>query len=85
MAPEYSKAAKQLKANNPQIILAKIDSTANQALAQKFSVQSYPTLRFFINQTDIEYKGGRTEKDIIGWINNKTLDVTTEINNNEQF
>lgn len=40
--------------------LAKVDATAESSVAEKFSIQGYPTLKFFINGQPIDYEGGRT-------------------------
>ena len=68
LAPEYSKAAKKLKANNPPIHIAKVDATVNSKLASKYKVEGYPTLKYFINKSPLEYSGGRTEDTIVSWV-----------------
>ena len=47
IAPEYAKAAKALKANNPSYVLAKVDSTENKKITDKFGVKGFPTILFF--------------------------------------
>lgn len=34
-------------------------------------MKGYPTLKFFIDGKPGEYNGGRTEKEIVSWINRK--------------
>lgn len=45
LAPEYEKAATELKAKG--VTLAKIDGSAEQALAQQYGIKGFPTLFFF--------------------------------------
>jgi protein disulfide-isomerase A1 len=47
LAPEYSKAARRLKENNPPYAIAKVDVTENAKLGERFSIQGFPTLKFF--------------------------------------
>jgi protein disulfide-isomerase A1 len=65
--PEYSAAAETLK-DETDIALAKVDATIEEKLAQKFQVQGFPTIKLFRNGKDSEYQGGRTAKDIAGFL-----------------
>jgi thiol-disulfide isomerase/thioredoxin len=47
LAPEYAKAAKRLRENNPPYYIAKVDATENKALAERFGIKGFPTLFFF--------------------------------------
>ena len=57
LAPEYMKAAADLKPEG--IPLAKVDATAETALAQQYNVTGYPTLFVFRKGIKYEYNGGR--------------------------
>ena len=47
------------------IPLATVDATVEPDLAKRFDVTGYPTLKIFRNGRVSEFKGGRTEKDIV--------------------
>lgn len=48
LAPEYAAAATILGAQNPPLYLAKVDTTENNALGERFEVKGFPTLLWFV-------------------------------------
>lgn len=72
LAPEFSKAAATLKQLDTPIPLAKLDATESPEAAKKHGVQGYPTLKFFVKGSPIEFNGGRTADEIVNWIKKKT-------------
>ncbi|XP_072398502.1 protein disulfide-isomerase-like [Diabrotica undecimpunctata] len=68
LAPEYAKAAKQLKKQESTIKLGKVDATAEKNLTEQFNVRGYPTLKFFRNGSPIDYSGIRLADDIVNWL-----------------
>ncbi|XP_015709697.1 protein disulfide-isomerase A4 [Coturnix japonica] len=64
-APEYEKIAKTLKENDPPIPVAKIDATAATALASRFDVSGYPTIKILKKGQPVDYDGSRTEDAIV--------------------
>ena len=79
LAPEYEKAATQLKAQaltgGVTASLVKIDATKEEALAKKYGVSGYPTLFWFVDGKKSEYDGGRTADTIIEWITDAVTDA----------
>lgn len=59
MAPEYAAAATELKAE--KVALAKVDATEENELAEKYEVQGFPTVYFFIDGVHKPYPGQRTK------------------------
>lgn len=57
LAPEYSKAARDLQKHG--IFLAKVDATEEDELAKQFGVSGYPTLKLMRYGNVYEYTGPR--------------------------
>jgi len=72
LAPEFAKAAGILAEKESAIKLAKLDATEEGAVAEKFEVRGYPTLKWFKNGKAGEYGGGRTADTIVSWVEKKT-------------
>lgn len=49
MKPEYEKAATIMKENKIAGVLAALDATKEQGIAQQFGVRGYPTVKYFSN------------------------------------
>lgn len=60
-APEYEKIASTLKENDPPIPVAKIDATSESALASRFDVSGYPTIKILKKGQAVDYEGSRTQ------------------------
>lgn len=72
LAPHFDEAAERLS-NNPNIIIANLDSTLNEVA--DVEITGYPTLKFWgkdKSQPPIDYNGGRTADGIIQWLKEHT-------------
>lgn len=68
LAPEYAKAAKELKTKLPNVKLGKVDATVETEIAEKANVQGYPTLKFYREGKVIDFNAGRTSEAIVSWL-----------------
>uniref|UniRef100_A0A0D9VB03 protein disulfide-isomerase n=1 Tax=Leersia perrieri TaxID=77586 RepID=A0A0D9VB03_9ORYZ len=71
LAPDYAAAAADLAPLSHEVALAKVDATEDTDLAQKYHVQGFPTILFFIDGVPKDYTGPRTREAIVSWINKK--------------
>ncbi len=70
LAPIYDEVGKRLKANT-NLVIAKIDSTANEIDVPNVSVKGFPTLIFFKGNDKshpIKYEGGREADDFVNYL-----------------
>jgi protein disulfide-isomerase A1 len=72
LAPEWAKAAGSLNAEGSEIRLGKVDATVQTELGERFKVRGYPTIKFFLDGTPVEYAGGRSADEIVGWVKKKS-------------
>mmetsp|Transcript_4043 Transcript_4043/g.14350 ORF Transcript_4043/g.14350 Transcript_4043/m.14350 type:complete len:392 (+) Transcript_4043:72-1247(+) len=71
LAPEYEKAAAELKTLDPPLHLAKFDAAdeKNKAIASKYGIRGFPTLKIFKKgQEPIEYEGPRDAAGIVKYV-----------------
>ncbi|CAL9203793.1 unnamed protein product [Musa hybrid cultivar] len=69
LAPEYAAAATALRGED--VVLAKVDATEENELAQRFEVQGFPTVLFFVDGVHRDYPGQRSRDAIVTWIKKK--------------
>jgi|SRR5579883_732142 len=66
MAPHYEAAARELE---PQVRLAKVDTEAIPALAQRFAIRGIPTMIAFKAGREVARQSGALGKaDIVRWV-----------------
>lgn len=84
LAPEYAAAATQLKEEEEDVKLAKVDATEENELAQKYDVQGFPTILFFIDGLHKPYPGQRHKDAIVTWIKKKTGPAVQNLTTTEE-
>lgn len=80
MKPAWEKLA-ALYVDEHDVVVASVDCDANAALAEKYKVEGFPTLKFFgKGDIDVEsYGGGRQLEDLVNFINDKSsLDIAPD-------
>jgi protein disulfide isomerase len=85
LKPEYKAAATVLVEEGSDIKIAMVDCTEEKETAGKFEVQGYPTLKFFIGGSPIDYQGPRDKDGILKWLNKKTQPSTSVLSDSESF
>jgi protein disulfide-isomerase/protein disulfide-isomerase A1 len=80
LEPEYEKAAKTLFDEGNKTPLVKVDATeaANSDASQKYGVQGYPTIKWFVGGSPADYDGPRDAAGIVDWIKSMTGPAVTE-------
>lgn len=69
-APVFEKAAAQLE---PQVRLAKVNTEAEPALAQRFNIRSIPTLIVFRQGKEVErFSGAIPSNALVQWVQQHT-------------
>jgi len=79
LAPEYKKAADMLAEAGSETKLADVDATEAKKLASRFSVQGFPTMKYFVNGKASDYGGGRTADTIVSWLKKRALPAVSEL------
>ena len=79
LTPEYASAAAALLPKGLRI--AKVDATVEKATAARFSIEGFPTLKFFRGSAEAasEYGGGRTSAEIVAWVTKKSAPATSPV------
>jgi len=68
LAPEFIKASDILINDENKVVLAEVDATAEEELAQRFEIHGYPTLYIFRNGEKTEYQGPRDADGIVRYM-----------------
>jgi len=70
LAPVYDEVAERVQSNS-NLVIAKMDATANEVNVKNLSVKGYPTLVFFKGNDKthpIRYEGGREADDFVAYL-----------------
>lgn len=79
----YGEAAEILKG---VAVLAAVDATAEKALAERFEVKSFPTIKWFSGgEQPVTMDGGRTADKIVNWVKKRIDGPYTILNSEEEI
>jgi len=73
LAPDYEKVANAF-ANEPNVVVAKIDADAHKEKAGKYGVTGFPTIKFFgknSKETPQSYESARDVQSFVDFLNDK--------------
>jgi protein disulfide isomerase family A protein 3 len=80
LAPEYEKAATELKNNDPPVALIKVDCTVETKVCGKYGVSGYPTLKIFKSgEMASDYNGPRESDGIVKYMRTKAGPTAREL------
>jgi len=70
LAPDYDKVA-SIFASEPDVVIAKMDSTEHKTKSGEYGVSGYPTLKWFPkdDKSGKDYNAGRSVEDFVNFIN----------------
>jgi len=77
LAPEYEKAATELKSDDIQI--AKVDCTIETEICEEQKIQGFPTLKIFKKGAASEFKGARKAESIVSVLKKQALPAVSEL------
>lgn len=74
LAPVYEELATNFGFAKDKVSIAKVDADSEKDLGRRFSVQGFPTLKWFDGKSDTptDYQGGRDLESLSGFISEKT-------------
>ena len=76
LAPHYDKLSTD---GVKEVSIAKVDATVETGLAQRHEIKGYPTLKWFINGTEYDFKGGRDFESMNAFLKKETGEWATFI------
>ena len=79
-APEYQRAARIIKDMGKTYVLAEMDATVHTSTADKYEIQSYPTVKLFIKGHPTDFEGERKAESVVGFIERIVGPASRELN-----
>ncbi len=77
MAPAYEKLSESVPAS---VVIAEVDGTENKVLTDKYDVKGFPTMKWFMNGTEYEFRGGREFNSMKAFVDSASGEWATIIN-----
>jgi|APSaa5957512535_1039671.scaffolds.fasta_scaffold01702_14 protein disulfide-isomerase A1 len=82
LAPHYEKLSTE---GVKGVSITEVDATVDTELAKEFDVKGYPTMKWFINGTEYDFKGGRDFDTMNSFLKKATGEWAAFIDNKDQL
>lgn len=82
LAPHYEKLSTD---GVKEVLIAKVDATVETSLAQKHGIKGYPTLKWYVNGTELDFKGGRDFDSMNAFLKKETGEWATFITETKEL
>jgi len=82
LEPEYQKAAEKINEQGLKTVLGKMDATQEKSIAEKYKVEGFPTIHYFVKNQLVKDEGakaGRDANSIVNFVRGRELPALTEI------
>lgn len=86
LAPEFDKAASELRNDQPPVSLIKVDCTVETKICGAHGVRSYPTLKIFKSgESTGDYEGPRDAEGIVKHMRSKAGPASLQLNDQHEL
>jgi protein disulfide-isomerase-like protein len=70
LMPQWDLAGQKLELHDPPVPIARVNAQKNEALAKKYEIQAFPTIKLFVNGTVVDYDRQqiRSWQQIVKWV-----------------
>lgn len=83
MAEDFSKAATTLKG---KAVLAEVDATIEEDIAEKYSIEGFPTLKLFHKGEELtDYKGGRDYESMVKFVEGASKPAYEDVTSKAEY
>jgi len=78
MAPDYISASDKADVEG-KVKFAEVDVTEENELGSEFEIRGFPTLKYFSKGEVFDYEGGRSEQDLLNYVELMTTDPVVSV------
>jgi len=83
MKPDWDKLGSEFK-DSSTVVIADVDCTVHQSLCSEHGVRGYPTIKVYYDGEAEDYKGGRSFKDLKGFVDKNMMEPACDSNNEDK-
>lgn len=86
LAPQFAKAARYFKEEDADnVAFGILDATTENKIKDKYNVNAFPSMRWFVKGKPLEYTGERSYISIVDWVSKKITPPSKEIKSEKEF